>query len=328
MISAERLKELAITSWCINNRTSIYIFTILVSISGFFVYLGLPKELYPDVVVPTISVTTIYGGASPQDIESLITKPLEKQLKSISGVKKVTSNSMSDFGLIIAEFNTDQDPKLCKLKVKDAVDKGKKDLPSDLKNDPQIQEFDISEQPIMNINLAGDIPLEQLKKYAKSLKDKIESMKEITRVDIIGGYTREIQVNVDMFKMTASGISLLDIENAIARENLNVSSGEMRVGDVRRNLRVKGQFDNPDQIGNIVVRSFTGNPAFIKDIATIEDTHAEKQDFARLDHKTVVTLNVIKRSGENLLNATDKIYESIDDYKATQFPQGLTVQVT
>jgi multidrug efflux pump len=328
MISAERLKELAITRWCIDNRTSIYIFTILISVWGFYTYNNLPKELYPDVVVPTISVTTIYGGASPQDIESLITKPLEKQLKSISGIKKITSNSMSDFGLIIAEFNTDQNPTVCKQKVKDAIDKGKKDLPSDLKSDPQIQEFDISEQPIMNINLAGDIPLEQLKKYAKSLKDKIEGMKEITRVDIIGGYTREIQVNVDMFKMTASGISLMDIENAIARENLNVSSGEIRIGDVRRNLRVKGEFESPDQIGNIVVRSFTGNPAFIKDIATIEDTHAEKQDFARLDHKTVVTLNVIKRSGENLLNATDKIYETIDDYKATQFPQGLKVQVT
>ena len=328
MISAERLKELAITRWCVNNRTSIYIFTILISIAGFYTYQHLPKELYPDVVMPTISVTTIYPGASPQDIENLITKPLEKQLKSISGIKKITSNSMSDFGLIVAEFNSDQDSKLCKLKVKDAVDKGKKDLPSDLKNDPQIQEFDISEQPIMNINLAGDIPLEQLKKYAKSLKDKIEGMKEITRVDIIGGYTREIHVDVDMYKMTASGISLSDIENAIARENLNVSGGEVRVGEMRRNLRITGEFTSPNQIGNIVVRSFTGNPAFIKDIATVTDSHADKQDFARLDHKTVVTLNVIKRSGENLLNATDQIYEVLDDYKTNQFPQGLKVQVT
>jgi multidrug efflux pump len=328
MISAERLKELPITRWCVNNRTSIYIFTILVSVVGFYIYQNLPKELYPDVVMPTISVTTIYPGASPQDIENLITKPLEKQLKSISGIKKITSNSMSDFGLIVAEFNSDQDSKQCKLKVKDAVDKGKKDLPTDLKTDPQIQEFDISEQPIMNINLAGDIPLEQLKKYAKALKDKIEGMKEITRVDIIGGYTREIHVDVDMYKMTASGISLMDIENAIARENLNVSGGEMRVGEMRRNLRITGEFTSPAQIGDIIVRSFTGNPAFIKDIATVTDSHADKQDFARLDHKTVVTLNVIKRSGENLLNATDQIYTVLDDYKTNQFPQGLKVQVT
>jgi multidrug efflux pump subunit AcrB len=328
MISAERLKELPITRWCVNNRTSIYIFTILMSVAGYYVYQNLPKELYPDVVMPTISVTTIYPGASPQDIENLIVKPLEKQLKSVSGIKKITSNSMSDFGLIIAEFNSDQDSKLCKIKVKDAVDKGKKDLPSDLKTDPQIQEFDVSEEPIMNINLAGDIPLEQLKKYAKALKDKIESMKEITRVDIIGGYTREIQVNVDMYKMTASGITLMDIENAIERENLNVSGGEVKIGEMRRNLRVTGEFTRPEQIGDIVVRSFVGNPAFIKDIATVTDSHADKQDFARLDHKTVVTLNVLKRSGENLLNATDHIYEVLDDYKANQFPQGLKVQVT
>ena len=328
MISAERLKELPITSWCINNRTSIYVFTLLVSVAGYFTYNNLPKELFPDVVVPTISVSTIYPGASPEDIENLIVKPLEKQIKSISGVKKVTSNSMSDFGLIIAEFNTDQDAKQCKLKVKDAVDKGKKDLPSDLKNDPQIQEFDISEQPIMNINLAGDIPLEQLKKYADDLKDKIESMKEITRVDVIGGYVREIHVDVDMFKMTASGISLSDIENAIARENLNVSGGEMRIGEMRRNLRVTGEFKNPAQINNIIVRSFTGNAAFIKDIATVSDAHADKQDFARLDHKTVVTINVIKRSGENLLNATDRIYSVLDDYQRNRFPTGLKVEVT
>lgn len=327
-MSLERLKELKFTAWCVENRTSVYIFTILISVVGAMIYKNLPKELFPDVVVPTITVATIYPGATPSDIENLVTKPLEKQIKSINGIKKITSNSMSDFCLITAEFNTDQDAKVCKQKVTDAVDKGKKDLPSDLKNDPQVQEFDISELPIMNINLAGDIPLQQLKKYAEDLQDKIESQKEITRVDIIGGYEREIQVNVDLYKMTASGITLMDIENAISRENLNVSGGELRVGDVRRNLRVTGEFSDPKEIGSIVVRSFTGNPVFIKDIAEIRDGAKDKQDFARLDNKTVVTLNVIKRSGENLLDATDKIYETLDDYQANRFPKGVKVQVT
>ncbi len=327
-MSLERLKELKFTAWCVENRTSVYIFTILISVVGAMIYKNLPKELFPDVVVPTITVATIYPGATPSDIENLVTKPLEKQIKSINGIKKITSNSMSDFCLITAEFNTDQDAKVCKQKVTDAVDKGKKDLPSDLKNDPQVQEFDISELPIMNINLAGDIPLQQLKKYAEDLQDKIESQKEITRVDIIGGYEREIQVNVDLYKMTASGITLLDIENAISRENLNVSGGELRVGDVRRNLRVTGEFSDPKDIGNIVVRSFTGNPVFIQDIAEIRDGAKDKQDFARLDNKTVVTLNVIKRSGENLLDATDKIYETLEDYQANRFPKGVKVQVT
>ncbi|HRN94538.1 MAG TPA: efflux RND transporter permease subunit, partial [Chitinophagales bacterium] len=327
-MKAEHLKELGFTSWAINNRTAIYVFTILISLVGFNTYNGLPKELYPDVVVPTISVATIYPGATPQDIENLITKPLEKQLKSINGIKKITSNSLSDFSLIVAEFNTNLDPAVCKQKVTDAVDKGKKDLPSDLDNDPQIQEFDISELPIMNINLAGDLPIDQIKEFGEDLKDRVEALKEITRVDIIGGLTREIQVNVDLYKMTAAGITFMDIENAIKRENMNISGGEIQVGELRRNVRVRGEFRDPKLLGDIVIRSFMGNTVFLKDIAKIDDGFKERQDFARLDHKPVVTLNVIKRSGENLINATDQIYSIIDEFKATRFPQGLNVKVT
>jgi multidrug efflux pump subunit AcrB len=327
-MNSDRLKELSFTTWCINNRTSVYVFTLLITVIGFNIYQGLPKELFPDVVVPTISVATIYPGATPQDIENLITKPLEKQIKSINGVKKITSNSISDFSLIVAEFSTNLDPAVCKQKVSDAVDKGKKELPSDLDSDPQIQEFDISELPIMNINLAGDLPVDQIKKFGEELQDKIESLKEITRVDIVGGLSREIQVDVDLYKMTAAGITFMDIENAIKRENLNISGGELRIGELRRNVRVKGEFRDPKLLGDIVVRSFTGNTVFLKDIATIKDGFKERQDFARLDHKPVVTLNVIKRSGENLIQATDQIYEIIEDFKATRFPEGLQIKVT
>ncbi len=327
-MNIERLKELKFTSWCIDNATSIYVFTTLIVFSGLLIYSNLPKELYPDVVVPTISVVTIYPGASPEDVETLITKPIEKQVKGLNGVKKVSSNSLSDVSIITVEFSTDQDPTVCKQRVTDAVAKGKKDLPSDLKNDPQIQEFDINELPVMNINLSGDFPLDQIKKYAKQLKDRIESMKEITRVDIVGGVDREIQINVDMYKMTAAGISFLDIENAVQRENLNISGGEVRVDQMRRNLRVAGQFKDPKEIENIVVRSFTGTTVFLKDIASVADSYAEKQDFAHLDHKPVVTLNVVKRGGENLINATDQIYKILDDYQSGKFPQGLKIKVT
>jgi len=327
-MNTERLKELKFTSWCIDNATSIYVFVVLIIFAGLTVYNNLPKELYPDVVVPTISIVTIYPGASPEDVETLITKPIEKQVKGLNGVKKVTSNSLSDVSIMTVEFGTDKDPSVCKQKVTDAVAKGKKDLPSDLKNDPQIQEFDINEQPIMNINISGDFPLDQIKKYAKDLKDRIESMKEITRVDIVGGVDREIHIDVDLYKMTAAGIGFMDIENAVQRENLNISGGEVRIDEMRRNLRVTGQFKDPHELDNLVVRSFMGTTVFLKDIAEIKDTYADKQDFAHLDHKPVVTLNVVKRSGENLINATDQIYTILDDYKATKFPQGLHVKVT
>lgn len=327
-MKTERLKELSFTSWCINNATSIYVFTFLITVIGLGTYIGLPKELFPDVVVPTISIVTIYPGATPEDIENLISKPIEKQVKGLNGVKKVTSNSLSDVSIMTVEFATDLKPADCKQKVTDAVAKGKKDLPTDLKNDPQIQEFDINELPIMNINLSGDLPLDQIKKYGEDLQDRIESMKEITRVDIVGGLDREIQINVDLYKMTSAGIAFMDIENAIQRENLNISGGEVRVGELRRNLRVTGEFKDPKEISNIVVRSFTGTTVFLRDIATVEDSYKEKQDFAHLDNKPVVTLNVVKRSGENLIEATDQIYAILDDYKENKFPQGLQVKVT
>lgn len=323
-----QIKELGFTKWCINNSTSVYIFTIIICLAGYIAYERIPKELFPDIVVPTISIATIYPGATPQDVENLISKPIEKQLKSINGIKKISSSSVSDFSLVIAEFSTDLDPKLCKQRVSDAVDKAKKDLPDDLKEDPNIQEFDFSEIPIMNINIAGDFPLDRIKFFADQLKDRIESNKEITRVDIVGGVDREIQINVDLYRMNAAGITFGDIESAVMRQNLNISGGELKVGDLRRNIRITGEFDSPDDISNIVVRSFLGNIVYIKDIAEVKDGFKEKQDFARLDGKPVVTMNVIKRSGTNLIEATDKIYTIINEFKENKFPEGLHIKVT
>jgi multidrug efflux pump subunit AcrB len=324
----ERLKELKFTTWCINNKTSIYVITLIITIAGLVTYNKLPKELFPDVVVPTISVATIYPGATPEDIENLVTKPLEKQMKSLNGVKKVTSTSMSDFSIIVVEFNTDLLPKDCKQKVTDAVGKGKKDLPTDLKSDPQIQEFDISELPIMNINLAGNIPLDQLKKQAEDLKNKIESLNGITRVDIVGGLEREIQVEIDLYKMTSVGLTLLDIENAISRQNMNISGGEMQIGELKRNVRITGEFEDPKEIEDMVLRSFMGNSVFVKDIATVTDAYKERSDFARLDGKSVITLNVIKRSGANLIDCADNINVILDESRKTDFPKGMTDTIT
>jgi multidrug efflux pump subunit AcrB len=249
-------------------------------------------------------------------------------MKSLNGVKKVTSTSMSDFSLIVVEFNTDLLPKDCKQKVTDAVGKGKKDLPTDLKSDPQIQEFDISELPIMNINLAGNIPLDQLKKQAEDLKNKIESLNGITRVDIVGGLEREIQVEIDLYKMTSVGLTLLDIENAISRQNMNISGGEMQIGELKRNVRITGEFEDPKEIEDMVLRSFMGNSVFVKDIATVTDGYKERSDFARLDGKSVITLNVIKRSGANLIDCADNINVILDESRKTDFPKGMTDTIT
>ncbi len=321
-------KEFFASSWAIDNRTSIYVLTVIITLAGIFSYMSIPKERFPDIVIPTIFVSTIYPGASPADMENLVTKQMEKRIKGINGVKKMTSNSIQDFSNIIIEFNTNVDVAVAKQKVKDEVDKSKADLPSDLKNPPTVQEIDFSEMPIMYVNISGNYDLNKLKKYADEIKDHVEGMKEITRVDIVGALNREIQVNVDMFKMQAANLTLDDIDRALAYENMTISGGNISMDGMKRSLSVSGEFKNVEQMKNIILRSMSGATLYLQDIAEVKDGFAEKESYARLEHKNVITLNIIKRSGENLIDASDKVRAIVEDLQARSFPTGLKITVT
>ncbi|MFN4145754.1 MAG: efflux RND transporter permease subunit [Runella sp.] len=322
------LKDFKITRWCLENKTTVYLFTAIMSLTGLYVYFTMPKEQFPEIAVPTVIVSTIYPGASPSDIETVITKPLEKQIKAASGVTKIRSNSIQDFSLITVEFTTSVKAQEAKRRVKDAVDKALTDLPSDRKQDPSVQEVNFSEFPIMNINLAGNYSLKKLKDYAEQLKDEIESLPEITRVDIVGALDREIQINLDLYKMQAAGVSFFEVQNAIQGENINISGGELNVDNVRRNLRVVGEFKDVAQLQNVIIRSSTGATLKLGELAEIKDGFAERQSYARLDGKTVITLNVIKRGGENLMTAAAEIKKILKRYEDTKFPDGLRVTLT
>jgi multidrug efflux pump len=322
------MKEFKPTSWSIDNRTSIFIVTIILSLAGLMSYNDLPKEQFPDVVVPQIFVTTVYPGASPSDMENLVTKHIEKQIKGIARLKKVTSNSVQDFSNVIAEFDTDMDVAEAKQKVKDAVDKAKRDLPNDLPTDPVVTEFDISEIPIMSVNISGDFSLVKLKEYADRLKDHIEEMKQITRVDMVGALEQEVQINVDKYKMAAASLTFRDIENAILYENMTISAGNVDVGGMTRSISIRGDFKDVEQIKNIVVASQTGALVYIKDIAEVKMGFEEQESYSRLNGKNVISLNIIKRSGENLIDASDKIKEIVEEMKANDFPPNLEVVIT
>lgn len=323
-----KIKEFIGSSWAIDNRTSIYVITVIITLGGIMSYLSIPKEKFPDIVIPTIFVSTVYPGASPSDMEALVTKHIEKQIKGISGVKKLTSNSVQDFSNVIVEFNTDVDVAEAKRKVQDAVDKAKSELPKDLPAEPSIREIDFSEIPILYINISGDFDLNKLKSFADDIKDRIEAQKEITRVDIVGALEREIQINADMIKMQASGIAMNDIANAVAYENMTISGGTVSTDGVRRSLSVKGDFKDVSQIENLVVRSMSGSTVYLKDIAEVKDSFKEKESYARLNGKNVITLNVIKRSGENLIDATDKCREIVKQYENEKNLPGLKIVLT
>lgn len=322
-------KEFFATSWAIDSKTSVYVLAIFITLLGIQSYISIPKEQFPEIVIPTILVNTVYPGTSPTDMENLVTRPIEKQLKGVNGVKKITSSSLQDFSMVAVEFNTDVDVSEAKQRVKDAVDKSRSDLPNNLPRDPDVAEIDFSEIPIMYIQLSGNYDLEKLKKFAETAQDRIEGFKEITRVDIVGALEREIQIDVDIYKMQAASATFSDIERAVSAENLTISAGNITTYGMKRSIRVVGQFDDVSTLSNLAFKSSSGAVVYLKDIATITDGFKEQESFSRLNGENVITLSVIKKSGQNLIEASDKIKELIDkELKNKVYPSDLNVTVT
>jgi multidrug efflux pump subunit AcrB len=324
----KKLKEFFATSWAIDNRTSIYVLTIIITMLGVLSYISIPKEQFPEIIIPTIIVNTPYPGTSPEDMENLVTRPIEKEAKALADVKKITSKSIQDFSTIVVEFNPGIEVSEAKQRVRDAVDKAKVNLPTDLPKEPDIMQVDLSEIPIMYINISGDYDLQRLKKYADDTKDRIETLKEITRVDIVGALDREIQINADMYKMQAASVTFSDLERAVASENITVSAGTVSTYGSKRTIRIAGQFKSPEEIKDIMIKSGSGAIVYVKDIAEVKDSFKEQESFSRINGKNVITLNVIKKSGENLLNASDEIKTILADMKTNSFPPDLSVNLT
>ncbi|HXB91754.1 MAG TPA: efflux RND transporter permease subunit [Puia sp.] len=326
----DKFKQFGPTTWSIKNKTAIYLIMLAVSGWGVYQFNTLPKEQFPDIVIPTIYVSTTYVGNSPKDMENLVTRPIEKQIKGITGAKinKFTSTSQQDYSAIVVEFETDVSTDVALQKVKDAVDKAKQDLPTDLTTQPTALEVSFSDQPIMYVNISGDYDQQRLKKFADDMKDRLEELPQLNRVDIVGAPEREFQIDVDNYKMRSANLSFDDIDNAVKGENLDISGGLLDVGNMKRNLQLKGQFHTKEDISQIIVRSPNGGGAvYLKDIATIKDTIKDRESYARLSGKNVVTLNIIKRAGENLIATSDTVKGTVEAMRA-DLPKDLNIVVT
>src|SRR5690606_38380515 len=296
-INTLKEKNFGPTTWSIRNRTSIYLLILFVTIGGIMQFITTPKEQFPDLVIPNIFIQTIYVGNSPTDIENLVTQPIEKELKGITGVKinKITSTSQQDFSAIIVECDADVDIDVALQKVKDAVDKARTELPNDLTQEPTVIEINLSDQPIMYVNISGPYDAIKLKEYADDLQDRLEEMAEINRVDLVGAPEREFQINVDVNRMQASNITFDDIFNAVDRENMDISGGLLEVSNMKRRLQIRGQFKTKYDIEEILLKDTAGATISLRDIAVVKDTVKERESYARLEGNNVITLNVIKR---------------------------------
>ncbi len=322
-------RKFKLTYLALKNKTTVYILTALLVFFGIWSYQKMPRELMPEIVAPNILIQTIYPGNSPVDIENLITRPIEQELKGLKGVKKITSASYQDRSSINVEFNTNFSIKQALQDTKDRVDKAKSELPDDLDQDPVVVDIDFSEFPIMNVNLSGDYSMRDLKKYAEILQDEFESLNEISEANIKGVEEREIQINVDPYQLDAVGITFDDIAKAIRVENITMGAGEFTSDKIRRVIRVAADYKNIDQIANTIIKVNKGKPVYIRDVAKVVDGYKEKATVARLNDKPVVTLTIKKKSGENILAASEKVLAAINEQKAGGFiPKTLTITTT
>jgi len=325
----KQAREFKLTSASLKNKNTIFLLSLLLVAFGWYSYQSMPKELFPDVYFPTIMVQTVYPGNPPLDMENLVTRPLEKELDGVKGLKKMNSTSSQDISAIFVEFNTDIPVEEALREVKDAIDNAKSELPDDMPNDPMASDIDFSEFPVLTINLSGDFSTNELKIYAEYIEDEVEDINEVSRVDIKGLMDREVSIKVNLPHMEANKISLNDIETAIANENLSISGGELRIDGTMRAVRIIGEFTNMKQIEDVIVKNEDGNIVFLKDIATVEYGYADAKSFARLDQKPVVSLQVVKKGGQNLLSAIDQVFikmETARDIGA--IPQNLRISYT
>ena len=317
------------TYLALKNKTTVYILTGLLVFFGMFSYQQMPRELMPEIVAPNILIQTIYPGNSPVDIENLITRPIEQELKGLKGVKKITSASYQDRSSINVEFNTTFSIKQALQDTKDRVDKAKSELPDDLDQDPIVIDIDFSEFPIMNVNLSGDYSMRDLKKYAEILQDEFEGLNEISEANIKGIEEREIQINVDPYQLDAVGLTFDDIAKAIQVENITMGAGEFTADKTRRVIRIVADYKNVDQIANTIIKLKKGKPVYIRDVAKVVDDYKEQATIARLNNKPVVTLSITKKSGENILAASEKINSTIEEQKAGGYiPRELDITTT
>ncbi|WP_111708955.1 efflux RND transporter permease subunit [Lutibacter citreus] len=325
-------KEFGLSSWAIDNKTTIYVIVAIFLFVGLSAYYSMPRESFPEIKETKVYISSVYPGNTAEDIERLITDPLEEEVKNVSNVVEVTSTSQEDYSIITVEFDESITVEQALQKIKDEVDgvKAGEDWPTynNAKIEPNVFDLNIAEEtPISNINISGDYPVQKLKEYGEYLEKEIEAFPQIKQVDIRGAQEKEVEIAVDIYKMTAAKISFDDVINAIAGGNVTISAGNLISSGQRRNIRVIGEIEKPIELENFVVKSENG-ATYLKDIAKVSFKEEEKTTYARSYGDNVVMLEVKKRSGKNMIRAAEQIDELITSVKKDNiFPPDVKIEV-
>ncbi len=326
-------KDFKPSSWAIRNPSVIYLIIGLFLIMGLSAYFAMPREDFPEIKETKIYISTPFPGNTAEDMERLITDPLEDKLKNVSNVVEILSTSQEDYSMITVEFDENISVEEAKQRVKDEVDSetSGEDWPlfNGAKVEPNVFDLKMSEEfPIMNINITGDYPVDKLKEFGEYLQDEIEDLPEIKAADIRGAQEKEVEVAVDIYKMMAAKVSFDDVISSIANGNMTMSAGNLKASGQRRTIRILGEIQKPAELENFVVKSENNAPVYLKDIATVSFRPEDKTTYAREFGSSVVMLDVKKRSGKNMIEAVNKIKDIIATAEADYFPSDLRISIS
>ena len=314
------------TNLALRNRISVAALVFIIALLGLVSYLTVPKESSPEITVPMVHISTIYPGVAPKDMETLVTRVIEEEVNKIPDVTDLTSTSDMGYSSIIAEFDSKMDVDEAMQKIREKIDLAKPKLPTDAE-DPVLAEFNFADWPIMQVNISGQYDLVQLKEVAERLQERLEQIPSLLEVRLSGGLEREVRVDVDLAQLQYYEVAFPDVINVIRSENVTIPGGAIDVGTQSFLVRVAGEFEDPAIIGDIVVKLKDGRPVYVRDVASVDFGFRDRDSYARLDGNPVVTLDIIKRSGENIIEASDAVKAGIEAERAS-FPPTTSVKIT
>ena len=316
---------MSIPKMSVNNPVLANMLMIIIIIFGVYAWINLPRELTPEIALQTATVTTLYPGASPEEVEKLVTAPIEDAIEeNVNKINLMLSNSSEGRSIITVDFeeipDRDFDKELENLRT--AVEQVN-ELPEEILDDPKVEELDISSGfPMLTIAVGGDISETQMREIAENLKDEILDIKNIASVRIAGLREREIWVEVNPDRLKAYQLPIATVITALGASNLNLPAGTMELGNTEFMVRTMGEFTNPDTIGNTIIAvQPTGTPLRLSDVATVSDTYEEARTLSRISGKPSISLTVQKRTEGNTISLVAELRELVEKRRG-DLPEG------
>lgn len=314
----------------LNRKVFTTVLIIALVIFGFFCVVEIPKEAQPSINIPTGTVTTTFPGASSEDVESLVTNPLEEAIVNIGDIDTLTSTSKDGSSSIRVQFDASADLDQSIQELRDAVSKVTPQLPSEIKA-PVVAQVNYNARPILSVSISGDLPQTELSDLGQTLTNDLESVPGVSEVDVSGIPTRQVNVIVDKNALTEHDLRLTDVISSIAASNAALPAGDITMGNVNYDIDFKGSIDDPNEIGDIAVANKDGATIYLRDIALISNGLAPASTYSRASiagkpANQAMTLLIYKQTGGDVTQVTDAVKAKLDSLKDTSLA-GLTVLV-